>query len=67
MSGQVEGVHDAFPHGLTLECLADGNGLRKRSGTAIHALDSLSQLIRRDHHYRPPLGNGSSFCRFFNL
>jgi hypothetical protein len=45
MAGKVEDVHHAFPYGLAFECLADGDGLGEPRGTAVHALDSLSESV----------------------
>ena len=39
MAGEVEDVHHAFPYDLTIECLADGDGLGERRGATVHALD----------------------------
>ena len=45
MPSQVEDVHHTFPYGLAVECLADRNGWRQRRGAAVHAFDSLFELI----------------------
>jgi hypothetical protein len=44
-------VHHTFPYGLAVECLADRNGWRQRRGAAVHAFDSLFELIDFDFNF----------------
>ena len=57
MPGQVEHVHQAFPHRLALECLAYRNGLDQRRRAAVRVLDGFFELIGFNFGHSAPAGS----------